>query len=98
MSLLSYGLKKWKFGRIRKSGGDTHLLACKDPLNTCTLARIFINIAQNFSEEDLSGSSIIVGKLLLWDYRRNQIQCSPPKIQGYQNKIATKYETECKIL
>ena len=37
--------------------------------------------------------SIVVGKLFLWDCRRNQIK---PKIKGYQNKIANKYETECK--
>ena len=37
---------------------------------------------------------IIVGKLFLWDCRRNQIK---PTIKGYQNKIANKYETECKI-
>ena len=34
---------------------------------------------------------IIIGKLFLWDCRRNQIK---PKIQSYQNKITTKYETE----
>ena len=37
---------------------------------------------------------IIVGKLFLWDYRRNQIK---PTIKGYQNKIANKFETERKI-
>ena len=37
---------------------------------------------------------IIVGKLFLWDCRRNQIK---PKIKGYQNKIVKKYETERKI-
>ena len=37
---------------------------------------------------------IVVGKLFLWDCRRNQIK---PKIQDYQNKIANKYETERKI-
>ena len=36
---------------------------------------------------------VIVGKLFLWDCRRNQIK---PKIQGNQNKITTKYETERK--
>ena len=36
---------------------------------------------------------IIIGKLFLWDCRRNQIK---PKIKGYQNKIAKKYETERK--
>ena len=34
---------------------------------------------------------IIIRKLFLWDSRRNQTH---PKIQGYQNKIAIKYETE----
>lgn len=37
---------------------------------------------------------IIIGKLFLWDCRRKQIH---PKIQGYQNKIAIKYEIERKI-
>ena len=37
---------------------------------------------------------IVVGKLFLWDCRRNQIK---PKIKGYQNKIANKYEAERKI-
>ena len=37
---------------------------------------------------------IIIGKLVLWDCRRNQIR---PKIQSYQNKIGIKYETESKI-
>ena len=37
---------------------------------------------------------IIVGKLFLWDCRRNQIK---PTIKFYQNKIANKYETEHKI-
>jgi len=37
---------------------------------------------------------IVVGKLFLWDCRRNQIH---PKIKGYQNKIEKKkYETERK--
>ena len=36
---------------------------------------------------------IVVGKLFLWDCRRNQIK---PKIKGYQNKIVNKYETERK--
>jgi len=34
---------------------------------------------------------IIIGKLFLWDCRRKQIH---PKIQGYVNKIAIKYEIE----
>ena len=37
---------------------------------------------------------VIVAKLFLWDCRRNQIK---PKIKGYQNKIANKYETERKL-
>ena len=37
---------------------------------------------------------IIVGKLFLWDCRRNQIKSI---IKGNQNKIANKYETEHKI-
>ena len=37
---------------------------------------------------------IIIEKLFLWDCRRKQIH---PKIQGYQNKIAIKYEIERKI-
>ena len=37
---------------------------------------------------------IVVGKLFLWDCRRNQIK---PKIKGYQSKMANKYETERKI-
>lgn len=37
---------------------------------------------------------IIIGKLFLWDCRRKQIH---PEIQGYQNKIAIKYEIERKI-
>jgi len=37
---------------------------------------------------------IIVGKLFLWDCRRNRIH---PKIKVYQDKIAKKYETEGKI-
>jgi len=32
--------------------------------------------------------------VFLWNCRRNQIK---PKIKGYQNKIAKKYETEHKI-
>ena len=30
----------------------------------------------------------------MWDGRRNQVK---PKIKGYQNKIANKCETKCKI-
>jgi len=37
---------------------------------------------------------IIIGKLLIWDCRRCQIQ---PTIQGFRTKIAIKYETESKI-
>ena len=37
---------------------------------------------------------IIVGKMFFWDCRRNQIKL---KIKDYQNKIANKYETECKM-
>ena len=37
---------------------------------------------------------VIVGKMYLWDSRRNQILL---KIKGYQNKMAKKYKIERKI-
>ena len=47
-----------------------------------------------FSTHTLLNYFIIIRKLFLWDCRRKQIH---PKIQGYQNKIAIKYEIERKI-
>ena len=53
-------------------------------------------ISKQCPSTELLNYFIIVGKLFLWDCRRNQIH---PKIKGYQNKIPVvqKYETECKI-
>ena len=55
---------------------------------------IFGIISKQCPSTDLLNYFIIVGKLFLWDCRRNQIH---RKIKGYQNKIVKKYETECKI-
>ena len=55
---------------------------------------IFGIISKQCPSTKLLNYFIIVGKLFLWDCRRNQIK---PKIKGYQNKIVKKYETERKI-
>ena len=55
---------------------------------------IFGIISKQCPSTHLLNYFIIVGKLFLWDCRRNQIK---PTIKGYQNKIANKYETESKI-
>ena len=55
---------------------------------------IFGIISKQCPSTQLLNYFIIVGKLFLWDCRRNQIK---PTIKGYQNKIANKYETESKI-
>ena len=54
---------------------------------------IFGIISKQCPSTKLLNYFIIIGKLFLWDCRRNQIK---PKIKGYQNKIAKKYETERK--
>ena len=55
---------------------------------------IFGIISKQCPSTKLLNYFIVVGKLFLWDCRRNQIK---PKIKGYQNKIVNKYETERKI-
>ena len=55
---------------------------------------IFGIISKQWPSTELPNFFIIVGKQFLWDCRRTQIK---PKIRGYQNKIANKYETEGKI-
>ena len=55
---------------------------------------IFSIISKQCPSTKLLNYFIVVGELFLWDCRRNQIK---PKIKGYQNKIANKYETERKI-
>ena len=54
---------------------------------------IFGIISKQHPSTKLLNYFIVVGNLFLWDCRRNQIK---PKIKGYQNKIANKYETERK--
>jgi len=51
-------------------------------------------ISKQYPSTKLLNYFIIVGKLLLLDCGRNQIH---PKIKGYRNKIAKKYETERKL-
>jgi len=55
---------------------------------------IFGIISEQYPSTKLLNYFIIIGQLFLWDCRRNQIK---PKIKGYQNKIAKKYDTERKI-
>ena len=55
---------------------------------------IFGIISKQCPSSKLLNYFIVVGKLFLWDCRRNQIK---PKIKGYQNKVAKKYKTERKI-
>jgi len=55
---------------------------------------IFGIISKQCPSTALLNYFIIIGRLFLWDCRRNQTK---PKIKGYQNKIAKKYETERKI-
>jgi len=55
---------------------------------------IFGNISKQCPSTKLLNYFIIIGKLFLWDCRRNQLK---PKIKGYQNKITKKYDTERKI-
>ena len=56
--------------------------------------KIDVNFRRTGTLTQLLNYFIIVGKLFLWNCRRNQIK---RKIKGYQNKIANKYETERKI-
>ena len=55
---------------------------------------LFGIIIERCPSQTLLNYFIIIGKLFLWDCRRKQIH---PKIQGYVNKIAIKYEIERKI-
>ena len=55
---------------------------------------IFGIISQQCPSTKLLNYFIVVGKLFLWDCRKNQIK---PKIKGYQNKVANKYVTKRKI-
>jgi len=48
---------------------------------------IFDAVSKQCPSTKLLNYFVIVGKLFLWDCRRNQIH---PKIKGYQNKIAKK--------